>query len=104
MGDNTASGGKNSGGSSRAAPPPLAKSKTTGSPPLGRGIVKAEEPIIKEKIRPLDAKGALEFDIEQERERTKQMEDNYRKELDKLRHEQQRAVGELEADHIIAKK
>ena len=71
MNDNTASGGKNSGKSSQAAPPPLGKQKSTGSPTLGKGILKGEEAIVKEKTRPLDPKGALEFDIEQERERTK---------------------------------
>ena len=52
----------------------------------------------------MDTKGGLKFDIEEERDKIKKMEERYRADLDKLRSEQSQAIGELEANHIFAKK
>ena len=98
MGELSGSASKISGHSGKPAPGPISK-----KPDMGKGIVEGMSPP-QIKTRPADPKAALQFDIEQERERIKKMEDEYRKELDKLRNEQARAVGELEADHILAKK
>lgn len=109
----TGSGGKLSGGSRQhSLPPNRPKTGTTAaggpSSPLGRGLVgkgsNETSPVFQAKTRPLDTKGGIQFDIEAERDKIKQMEDRYRQELDKLRNEQASAIGELEANHIIAKK
>ena len=87
-------------GNKRAAPPPLGGRKTVS--PLGGGLLDSQPAT--QKVRPTDPKAALKYDIEQERHRIKKMEDSYREELDTLRRQEQRAIGEAEADHITAKR
>lgn len=86
-------------GNKKAAPPPLGRK----SPNLGRGLIDSKQDT-EPKMRPTDPKEALRFDIEQEKQRIRKMENGYRTELDELRAKQRRAIGELEADHITAKK
>lgn len=54
-------------------------------------------------MRPTDPKGALEHDIEMEKEKIQKMEQRYRDEMDKVRKDQAAAVAELEAKHATQK-
>jgi len=54
-------------------------------------------------VRPTDPKGALEHDIEMEKEKIQKMEQRYRDEMDKVRKDQAAAVAELEAKHATQK-
>ena len=51
------------------------------------------------KPRPTDPRGALEYDIEQERVKIQEMEARYRQELEKLRKDHQDRVADLEKKH-----
>jgi len=51
------------------------------------------------KARPTDPRGALEYDIEQEREKIQQMEQRYRSELEQIRIEHAVSASELETKH-----
>lgn len=55
------------------------------------------------KVRPTDPKGALEYDIELERDKITQMEQRYRAELEQARVDHAAAVTELEAKHTAQK-
>ena len=55
------------------------------------------------KVRPTDPKGALEYDIELERDKIAQMEQRYRAELEQVRVDHAAAVTEVEAKHTSQK-
>lgn len=63
---------------------------------IGRDVARA-------KVRPTDPKGALEYDIELERDKIAQMEQRYRVEMEQVRAEHAAATAELEAKHTAQK-